>query len=124
MAQPYPTACAQLLAQAVSFAPEEMRRKQLASIVARVPAGALAQAIVLAFEDLQWADPTSIDVIRALAERGGQAPLFSWQRQGPNFVRRGTRASFRSRPSIARWSAGWSGSSLHATRFRRTSSRG
>ncbi len=30
--------------------------------------------IVLAFEDLHWADPTSLDLMRALAERGAQAP--------------------------------------------------
>ena len=53
-----------------------MRRRQLAAIIARVLAGARSQPIVLAFEDLQWADPTSIDVLRALSERGAQARLF------------------------------------------------
>ena len=38
-------------------------------------AGARSQPIVLAFEDLHWADPTSLDLLRALAERGTQAPL-------------------------------------------------
>ena len=30
---------------------------------------------MLAFEDLQWADPTSLELMRAFAERGAQAPL-------------------------------------------------
>ena len=31
--------------------------------------------MVLAFEDLHWADPTSLDLMRTLADRGAQAPL-------------------------------------------------
>jgi hypothetical protein len=30
----------------------------------------------LAFEDLQWADPTTLDLLRGTAERGAPAPLF------------------------------------------------
>ena len=40
-------------------------------------AGARSQPVVLAFEDLQWADPTSIDLISALAERGGRRRSYS-----------------------------------------------
>ena len=58
-----------------SLAPEGLRRRQLEAITAWVLAGALSQPIVLAFEDLHWADPTSLDLMHALAERGGQAPL-------------------------------------------------
>ena len=32
--------------------------------------------MVLAFEDLHWADPTTLDVLRGIAERGALAPLF------------------------------------------------
>src|SRR4029077_15542982 len=52
-----------------TLAPEDLRRRQLAAIVSWLMAGARTQAIVLAFEDLQWADPSSIDLMRALAER-------------------------------------------------------
>ena len=31
--------------------------------------------MVLAFEDLHWADPTTLDVLRGIAERGALAPL-------------------------------------------------
>jgi class 3 adenylate cyclase/tetratricopeptide (TPR) repeat protein len=58
-----------------SFPPEEMRRRQLTAMVAWALAGARSQPLALAFEDLQWADPTSLELMRALAERGAQAPL-------------------------------------------------
>ena len=32
--------------------------------------------MVLAIEDLHWADPTTLDVLRGIAERGALAPLF------------------------------------------------
>ena len=57
------------------FPPEELRRRQLAAMTAWVLAGARSQPVVLAFEDLHWADPTSLDLLRALAERGAQSPL-------------------------------------------------
>jgi hypothetical protein len=58
------------------LAPEELRRRQLAVLVAWILAGARSQATALAFEDLHWADPTTLDLMGALAERGAQAPLF------------------------------------------------
>jgi class 3 adenylate cyclase len=71
--------------RAPDFPPEELRRRQLAALTAWVLAGARSQPIVLAFEDLQWADPTSIDLMRALAERGAQAPLFIVATARPEF---------------------------------------
>jgi tetratricopeptide (TPR) repeat protein len=68
-----------------SLALEELRRQQLAAIVSWVITGARAQPVVLAFEDLQWADPTSIDLLRALAERGQQAPLLLVATTRPEF---------------------------------------
>ena len=67
------------------FAPEELRRRQLAAMTAWVLAGARSQPVVLAFEDLHWADPTSRDLLRALAERGAQAPLFLIATTRPEF---------------------------------------
>jgi class 3 adenylate cyclase/tetratricopeptide (TPR) repeat protein len=65
--------------------PEEMRRRQLAAIVSWILAGARSQPLAIAFEDLHWADPTSLDLMRALAERGGQAPLFIIATARPEF---------------------------------------
>ena len=67
------------------FAPEEMRRRQLAALVAWFLAGARSQPVVLAFEDLHWADPTSLDLMQTLAERGAQAPLFLVATTRPEF---------------------------------------
>jgi class 3 adenylate cyclase/predicted ATPase len=61
--------------RAANFPPEELRRRQLAAMTAWVVAGARSQPAVVAFEDLHWADPTSLDLLRPLAERGAQAPL-------------------------------------------------
>ena len=71
--------------RAPKFGPEELRRRQLAAMVALLLAGARTQPVVLAFEDLHWADPTSLDLIQALAERGAQAPLLVVATTRPEF---------------------------------------
>ena len=58
---------------------------RLAALVAWALAGARSQPVALAFEDLHWADPTSLDLMRALAERGAQAPLFIIATARPEF---------------------------------------
>ena len=54
-------------------------------MTALVLAGARSQPAVIAFEDLHWADPTSLDLMRALAERGAQAPLLLIATTRPEF---------------------------------------
>jgi class 3 adenylate cyclase len=71
--------------RAVSLAPEELRRRQMAAMTAWALAGARSQPVVIAFEDLQWADPSSLDLLRALAERGAHAPLFIVATARPEF---------------------------------------
>ena len=71
--------------RAAKLAPEELRRRQLAAMTAWILAAARTQAIVLAFEDLHWADPTSLDLMRVLAERGAQAPLLIIATARPEF---------------------------------------
>src|ERR1700727_948459 len=71
--------------RAASFPPEELRRRQLAAMTAWILAAARTQAVVLAFEDLHWADPTSLDLLRALADRGAQAPLLLLATTRPEF---------------------------------------
>jgi class 3 adenylate cyclase/predicted ATPase len=68
-----------------TLAPEELRRRQLAAMTAWYLAGARSQPVVLAIEDLHWADPTSLDLLRALAERGAQAPLLLLATARPEF---------------------------------------
>jgi class 3 adenylate cyclase/tetratricopeptide (TPR) repeat protein len=71
--------------RAAKISPEEVRRRQLAAMTAWILAAARTQAVVLAFEDLHWADPTSLDLMRALAERGAQAPLLIIATARPEF---------------------------------------
>ena len=54
--------------RAPALAPEELWRRQLAALINWVIAGAKSQPLVLAFEDLHWADPTTLDVLRGIAE--------------------------------------------------------
>ena len=68
-----------------ALAPEESRRRQLAALTAWVMAGARAQPVVLALEDLHWADPTTLDVLRGIAERGALAPLLVLMTARPEF---------------------------------------
>jgi class 3 adenylate cyclase len=67
------------------LAPEEFRRRQLAALNNWMVAGARVQPVVLAFEDLHWADPTTIDVLKGIAERGALAPLFVLATTRPEF---------------------------------------
>ena len=54
---------------------DEARHRQLAALASWAMAGARVQPLILVFEDLQWADPSSIDLMQMLSERGAQAPL-------------------------------------------------
>jgi predicted ATPase len=63
--------------RAPALAPEELRRRQLASLTNFVIAGARTQPVVIALEDVHWADPTTLDFIRGIVERGALAPLAS-----------------------------------------------
>jgi predicted ATPase len=67
------------------LAPEELRRRQLAALTNWVIVGAKVQPVVLAFEDLHWADPTTLDALRGIAERGALAPLFIVATTRPEF---------------------------------------
>jgi class 3 adenylate cyclase len=59
----------------LTLPPEELRRRQLAALTTWVIAGARSQPIVLVLEDVHWADPTTLDLLRGIAERGALAPL-------------------------------------------------
>jgi class 3 adenylate cyclase len=61
--------------RSLELMPEELRRRQLAALTNLVIAGARAQPIVLAVEDAHWADPSTLDLLRGIAERGALAPL-------------------------------------------------
>jgi class 3 adenylate cyclase/predicted ATPase len=73
------------LERAPTLAPDELRRRQLSALTASVMASARVQPVVLAIEDLHWADPTTLDVLRGIAERGALAPLFIVATTRPEF---------------------------------------
>ncbi len=68
-----------------TLAPDELRRLQLAAIESWLMAGARLQPVILAFEDLQWSDPTSLDALARFAESGAQAPLYILATARPEF---------------------------------------
>jgi class 3 adenylate cyclase len=71
--------------RAPTLAPDELRRRQLAALTASVMASARVQPVVLAIEDLHWADPTTLDVLRGIAGPGAQTPLFIVATTRPEF---------------------------------------
>src|SRR6516225_8044055 len=75
--------------RAPTLAPDELRRRQLAALTAMVMTSARVQPLVLAIEDLHWADPTTLDVLRGITERCALAPLFIVARPGPSSDRLG-----------------------------------
>jgi class 3 adenylate cyclase/tetratricopeptide (TPR) repeat protein len=68
-----------------SLSPEAVRRRQLTAMVEWAIAGARIQPLVLVFEDLQWFDPTSIDLVYALSDRNALAPLLILATSRPEF---------------------------------------
>ncbi len=48
-------------------------------------AGARVQPLVLVFEDLQWADPSSLDLMQGLSERSARAPILILATARPEF---------------------------------------
>ena len=71
--------------RALALPPEELRRRQLAALTNWWMTGARAQPAVVVVEDLHWADPTTLDLLRGLAERGARAPLFVLITARPEF---------------------------------------
>jgi class 3 adenylate cyclase len=71
--------------RSLTFAPEELRRQQMATLTNWAMASAKVQPVVLALEDIHWADPTTLDLLRGIAERGALAPLFVLITARPEF---------------------------------------
>src|SRR6516164_9576986 len=67
------------------LAPEELRRRQFAALTGWAIASAKVQPVVLVFEDLHWADPTTLDLLHGFSERGALAPLFIAATTRPEF---------------------------------------
>jgi class 3 adenylate cyclase/tetratricopeptide (TPR) repeat protein len=69
----------------VELAPEQVRHRQMAALTNWVIAAARTQPIVLTVEDAHWSDPSTLDLLRGIAERGALAPLFVLITARPEF---------------------------------------
>jgi tetratricopeptide (TPR) repeat protein len=67
------------------FSPEQQRRRLLATLVEWVLGAARVQPLVVATEDLHWADPSTLELIQLLVEQGATARLLLLYTARPEF---------------------------------------
>jgi class 3 adenylate cyclase len=67
------------------LSPEHQRRRLLATLVEWVLGSALTQPLVIATEDLHWADPSTLELIQLLVEQGATARLMLLYTARPEF---------------------------------------
>ena len=67
------------------LSPEQQRRRLLATLVEWVLGAARVQPIVIAIEDLHWADPSTLELIQLLVEQGATARLLLLYTARPEF---------------------------------------
>jgi predicted ATPase len=69
----------------LSMAPDQQRKRLLATIVAWTVGFAKAQPLVMATEDLHWADPSTLELLQLAVEQGATAPLMLLHTARPEF---------------------------------------
>jgi len=69
----------------LSMVPEHQRRRLLATVVAWTIGFAKAQPLVMATEDLHWADPSTLELIQLAVEQCATAPLMLLHTTRPEF---------------------------------------
>ena len=69
----------------VLLAPEQQRRRLLATLVEWIVAGARLQPNVMVIEDVHWADPSTLEMLALLAEQCAKAPLLLITTARPEF---------------------------------------
>ena len=69
----------------LSMAPDQQRKRLLTTLVAWTFGAARAQPLVLATEDLHWADPSTLEVVQLLVEQGVTARLLLLYTARPEF---------------------------------------
>ena len=68
-----------------ALSPDQQRRRLLATLVEWVLGSARAQPLVIATEDLHWADPSTLELLQLLVERGAVARLLLLYTARPEF---------------------------------------
>ena len=69
----------------LSMAPDQQRKRLLATVVAWTLGAAKAQPLVIATEDLHWADPSTLELTQLLVEQGMPARLLLLYTARPEF---------------------------------------
>jgi class 3 adenylate cyclase/tetratricopeptide (TPR) repeat protein len=67
------------------YSPEQQRRRFLAIMVNLVLGAARVQSLIIATEDLHWADPSTLELIQLLVEQGATARLLLLYTARPEF---------------------------------------
>jgi class 3 adenylate cyclase len=65
--------------------PQQLKAKMLAALIAQVEGLASRGPLLLVFEDAHWADPTSLELLAALAERVAGLPVLMLVSHRPEF---------------------------------------
>ena len=71
--------------QSSPLSPEQQRRRLLTTLVEWVLGAAQVQPLIIATEDLHWADPSTLELIQLLAEQGSRARLLLLYTARPEF---------------------------------------
>jgi class 3 adenylate cyclase/predicted ATPase len=69
----------------LSMPPDQQRKRLLATLVGWTFGAAKAQPLVIATEDLHWADPSTLELIQLLVEQGAPARLLLLYTARPEF---------------------------------------
>jgi class 3 adenylate cyclase len=69
----------------VMFAPDQKRKRLLANLATWVLNVARLQPVVIAMEDLQWVDPSTLELTQTLVEQAATAPLMLLYTARPEF---------------------------------------
>ncbi|HTT75675.1 MAG TPA: AAA family ATPase [Candidatus Binataceae bacterium] len=67
------------------LAPDQQRRRLLATLVEWIFGSARIKPLIIAIEDLHWADPSTLELIQLLVEQGNAAPLLLLYTARPEF---------------------------------------
>ncbi len=67
------------------FAPDQKRKRLMANLATWVFNVARLQPVVIAMEDLHWADPSTLELMQTLAAQGATAPLMLFYTARPEF---------------------------------------
>jgi class 3 adenylate cyclase/tetratricopeptide (TPR) repeat protein len=87
------------------LSPEQQRRRLLSTLVDWVSGAARVQPMVIATEDLHWADPSTLELIQLLVEQGATARLLLLYTARPEFRPQWPRRAHHTQITLSRLSA-------------------